>query len=488
MIEMEAEMNVYDALIRVSKMNGRSEADEATMTIRDQEAAIAHAIAARGGRRGKTFKAIDQSGFTIHESEVYPALLERVRTGKSAGFVVAYGDRLSRNWRTVGKFFDDLEAVDAEYIDASAPEIDYRTDEGRMLTGMKAVMGEVPSLAARTRGRRIADLTVARGVPNRVPYGYRRNADLMGVKTDPNRDGKALVPDEATAPIIRRIFELRLDGYGWAPIASTLNEAGVPSPAGGHWVLNGVRRIVKNEVYAGTVVLGERRLEGAHEPLVRAADWRRAQGTPRAVIRNGRIVTGIAGGLLVCTGCDRPLTATGANSKGYLHYGCRAVTGEGRCPRPVYVSKARADEYVEEAVRDALSSVGELGIVASARELEVARLAVERARAEKEAFVKNASILDADDFRAGYETRKARELEAAQVYDDLAARAADAAEMPSSPAAFNALPLAQQRRVAQSLIERIAVSPPLTRSRFADVALRFDLEWKRSGETARAGR
>src|SRR6266540_7450336 len=105
---MEAErVKVYDALIRVSKTNGRKPSDDSTMTT-DQEAAITRAIAEAGGRRGKTFEAYDQSGFTIHESDVYPGLLERVRSGRSVGFVVAYGDRLSRNWHTVGKFFDDL--------------------------------------------------------------------------------------------------------------------------------------------------------------------------------------------------------------------------------------------------------------------------------------------------------------------------------------------------------------------------------------------
>ena len=87
-----------------------------------------------------------------------------------------------------------MEAAGGEIIIAGMPGVDYRTPIGRMVTGMMAVAGEVVSTSAQTRSKNIADSIMARGVPNRVPYGYRRNADERGVKTDPDRDGKALVP------------------------------------------------------------------------------------------------------------------------------------------------------------------------------------------------------------------------------------------------------------------------------------------------------
>ena len=49
-------------------MNGRAETAESTMTIDDQTAANRQAVRDVGGRIGKTFKALDQSGFTVHES------------------------------------------------------------------------------------------------------------------------------------------------------------------------------------------------------------------------------------------------------------------------------------------------------------------------------------------------------------------------------------------------------------------------------------
>jgi hypothetical protein len=72
-------MKSYDALIRVSRMGDRKESSESTMTLDDQASVISRAIKEAGGRRGKTFEALDQSGFTIHTTRVYEQILDRVR-------------------------------------------------------------------------------------------------------------------------------------------------------------------------------------------------------------------------------------------------------------------------------------------------------------------------------------------------------------------------------------------------------------------------
>jgi DNA invertase Pin-like site-specific DNA recombinase len=474
----------FDSLIRVSKMNGREESAESTLTIRDQREAVKAAAAEAGGRIVREHKALDQSGRTVHKSDEYRLILERVHAGATAGIVVAYGDRLTRNWRAVGPFYDQLEQAGAEVVLAGLPGVDYRTATGRMVTGMMAVVSDMVGTQSKERGDRIANQIIERGVPNRVPYGYRRNEDEHGVKTDPDRDGKALVPDETEAPIVRRIFELRLDGYRWADIAKALNEAGVPSPRGGHWTHPTICTIVQNEAYTGVVKLGERRVEGAHEPLVSRSDWQRAQST-RTVARHGRLVTGLAGGLLECSGCGRPLSVHGDPR---TVYGCRRKSSAGPCPRPVYVSKDAADDFVEETIVDVLERGRGVDLVASARDLEAARNAAERARAEREAFVKLASALEPGDFRAGYEERRAREVEAAAAYDELLAQAADAQALPANGSAWNKLDFEEKRRAARSLIAGIVVAPPRSRSKLTPIADRFTVRWSGAGQVTSAGR
>jgi len=75
-----------------------------------------------------------------------------------------------------------------------------------------------------------------------VPYGYRKTPDGN------------LEPDPDTAPIIKRIFELRSEGESLRSIADTLNAARVPTKRGGDWYASTVRYVLNNEKYEGRLV------------------------------------------------------------------------------------------------------------------------------------------------------------------------------------------------------------------------------------------
>jgi hypothetical protein len=351
-------MKIYDEMLRVSALGTRKEDDESTRTLDDQRRANRETAKLKGGRIGKTLKMVDESGFTILP-KIQADVIARVRSGESNGIIIAYSDRLARNWWDAGAFFTAMAEAGAEIWDAQAPEVDYRSDDGRQLWGMKMVMNEIPSLAAKRRDNRLADELVAKGIATKVSYGYRRNADAAGVKTDPSREDLLLVLDDVfdkngnivggTAQYARRIFDLRGDGWSWVRIADTLNDAGVPSPSGKRWGPSSIAAIVANEIYAGVVKLGDRRMENAHEPLISAAKWRKVQSTVKQT-RTGRLVAGIAGGLLRCGTCGLPLSTAGTGRDGRVMYGCRRRSSGIKCPRPVYVTKSAADDFVESAI------------------------------------------------------------------------------------------------------------------------------------------
>jgi site-specific DNA recombinase len=470
-------MKTYDSLIRVSKMNGRAETADSTLTIDDQAAANRRAVRDVGGRVGKTLKALDQSGFSVHESRAWQTAVERIRAGESDGIVVAYDDRLGRNWRKAGPFYDAMEQAGGEIIISAMPGVDYRTAEGRAMTGMLAVAAEMGYNAAKKRGDSIAQRTVDAGVPNRVPYGYRRN-ETDAVKADPARHAKALVPDEHTAPTVRRIFKLRGDGESWTGIADALNTAGVPSPSGRSWTVQSLSSLVANETYLGVVVLGERRHEDAHEPLLTPAQWRAAQ-TAKTVRRNGRMISGLAGAVLVCSGCGRPMRVFGSGD-GRLFYGCPRRSAVGPCPTPTNVSKTAADEFVDRVMVDAISG-GALQLLASARELEAARQAVAAATKHRKAWHRVQGTVSDDEWQEEYGERKRAEALAAEAYEQQLAHAADVEDFPEGADAWRALDVAHQRRVARSLIDAVVVAPPASRSRFADITERFTVRWKGGG-------
>jgi DNA invertase Pin-like site-specific DNA recombinase len=465
----------YDTLIRVSKMNGRKESADSTMTLTDQRKLIEGELARVDGRKAKSFEALDQSGFTVLESPVIEEIVSRVESGQSAGLVIPYGDRLARNAWQLGGFFSRMEKAGAEIHDASMPGIDYRTPEGRQLTMMRGVSSEGVYFAAKRRGDNVADAVVARGVPNVVPYGYRRNADPAGHKADPSRDAKALVRDDQDARIVERIFALRLEGERIAAIVRTLNDAGIPSPRGKHWTPQTVETILRNEVYTGLVKLGERRLEGAHPALVSKSSWRKVQAT-RGVTLSGTYKTGLAGGLLVGPGSDRPLNVAGHEGK--LTYSSRgAASADGPPPVRVHVSKRAADAFVESTIAEALNGQA-LDVFASSKLVEETRQAWEQAKAELDAFLEMTDVLTKDEMTVAIAPRRAKVEAARESYDAALAEAEETVDLPDSGAAFLALDEQGRRRVARSLIERVVVSPPVPGGTIED---RFTVDWRNGG-------
>jgi len=130
-----------------------------------------------------------------------------------------------------------------------------------------------------------------------APYGYKK--DLH------NRS--KLVIDENTAPIVRKIFELRAKGAGFKAIAMQLNDDNIICPKeyyyqckGGKnpqksrkvWTSNTIQDILKNEVYIGNLVSGKSgtvsyknqqqikkdeddwiRVKNTHEPIINSELW-----------------------------------------------------------------------------------------------------------------------------------------------------------------------------------------------------------------------
>ena len=107
----------------------------------------------------------------------------------------------------------------------------------------------------------------------RPPYGYR----LVDAGPHPNPGRAAsgqrahrLVPDQDTATVVLRIFELYVAGLGVRGIAQQLTDNGIPSPSAhdpgrnSHrdprgWAFSAVRAILANETYTGRRVWAKQR-------------------------------------------------------------------------------------------------------------------------------------------------------------------------------------------------------------------------------------
>ena len=180
-------------------------------------------------------------------------------------------------------------------------------------------------------------------------YGYLKDPD----------DHHKLIIDPDTAPIVKTIFKKFIDGESIIGIAKDLNEDGIPNPSmykklkgmnykhpvgaanDGLWPDSSVRRILRNEMYIGTMVQGKNRNISYKDQRSRAVpknEWYRVEGTHEAIIdketfqkaqslfcknirkppQNKEIY--LFSGLIRCSDCHRIMTRK-YNSHAYGEYG-----------------------------------------------------------------------------------------------------------------------------------------------------------------------
>jgi site-specific DNA recombinase len=122
------------------------------------------------------------------------------------------------------------------------------TATGKFLLTAKAFGAELEREKIRERTSRGKAARVALGKDPAVgqpPYGYRWLGPGLRQKTQ-------LVPDEATALIVQRIFRDIAAGLSTQNVAMALNAAGIPTATGrGAWIVPTIITIVRHPAYVG---------------------------------------------------------------------------------------------------------------------------------------------------------------------------------------------------------------------------------------------
>ena len=194
------------------------------------------------------------------------ALLEAAQSGNIQCIVVKDLSRFGRDYITVGNYVSRVFpflgirfiAVN-DHFDSSR-----RGDIDSIDTSFKALIYDLYSRDLSRKVRSAKKILAEKGVYiNPVaPYGYQRSPD----------DKHLLVPDPATADVVRRIFSLIADGYTTEMVARLLNAEGVPTPSkakagtssahgnwhDNHWRPQTVYAIIRDRQYIGSTVFGKR--------------------------------------------------------------------------------------------------------------------------------------------------------------------------------------------------------------------------------------
>ncbi|BCJ93607.1 resolvase [Anaerocolumna cellulosilytica] len=194
-----------------------------------------------------------------------------------------------------------------------------------------------------------------------APFGYQKDSN----------NNNRLIPDEEAAAIVRRIFQMYLQGYGKMKIARILNKEGILCPteykrekkekyqnsrklsSTNYWTYSTINRILSNEVYIGHMVqhkqekisynLKQHRavpaekyivVNNTHEAIIEAETFDIVQKLLKSKNRNPGLEQNITmyAGLLKCGDCGRRLAKTKIKTKtgDTIYYKCGSYKQYGK--------------------------------------------------------------------------------------------------------------------------------------------------------------
>ena len=196
------------------------------------------------------------------------------------------------------------------------------------------------------------------------PFGYLKS---------PNEKNKLIINHDE-AKVVKKIYSLYQEGWGYSRIAAYLNQKGCPSPSKGTWNPVTVRRILSNRVYIGDTVQGvserisfkskkTRRLpedrwvitEKTHEAIIDKEEFYKVQ----KMMREKRTGTGphkgvihLFRGIVYCGRCGRVMFARARKNRP-MAYICSSYGKNGKinCSSHHIREEVLVDIVVEDIVK-----------------------------------------------------------------------------------------------------------------------------------------
>ena len=160
---------------------------------------------------------------------------QKMITAIEAGYISAVFvkdlSRLGRNYIEVGKLTEEFFPQHDVRLIAISDGVD--SDEGdNEFTPFRNIMNEWYAKDISKKRKIVNKMKGSAGIPlSQPPYGYIKNPD----------DPRFWVIDPEDADVVRRIYDMALEGYGLAEIANALGADGIVNPTY-YWRSKGVNR------------------------------------------------------------------------------------------------------------------------------------------------------------------------------------------------------------------------------------------------------
>ena len=211
-----------------------------------------------------------------------------------------------------------------------------------------------------------------------APYGYRKVYVQDGVKKRPK-----LELDPPADAVVRRVFDMVLQGKSILDVTKTLNAEGIPTTNGKKWLKTTIHTMLDHEAYTGTLVWGANakdgappvRVENAHPGIVSKRDFQQARRLlasrpPKKMNPRRASSPYLLSGLVKCETCGKAMTAAEAKSGKYTYYICHSLLkrGKGTCETPrlnaksfekLIVHEIRENVLTESNIRDLVKLLDE---------------------------------------------------------------------------------------------------------------------------------
>ena len=324
------------------------------------------------------------------ERPAFQRMMEDVRNHKINCIIVKDLSRLGRNYIETGRYLEKIFpvlgirfiAVNDHYDSA-----DTKNDADQIIVPFKNLINDAYCRDISMKIRSQLEIKRKKGefTGSYASYGYAKNP------VDKNH----LVIDEYAAEIVRFIFNMKMDGYSADRIAMKLNEMGVLTPMeykrscgfnytcgfrsykDAKWCATSVLRILKNELYVGTMVQGKTRkinykvkacmdarpedwvkVEGTHEPIVSRELFECVQNLMKLDTRTSpeEEMIYIFSGLLRCGDCGQNMVRRVVKKKGkqYRYYHCSTYKNKEGCTSH-NISDAKLQKVVLEAIQNQIA-------------------------------------------------------------------------------------------------------------------------------------
>ena len=188
----------------------------------------------------KVYEERGVSAKTGNNRPKFKELLNDIRSGKCNTIVVLKLDRLTRSvydWENILKFLEENNA----YLDCANDDINTTNANGKMISRILTSVSQQEIERTSERTKVGLEGAIKSGHLTKVPFGYKRDVDGF--------DKKKVIIDPITAPIVKRIFEIYLEGCSYQEIADKVNEEyPLLCPK---MTIKRLETITGNETYAG---------------------------------------------------------------------------------------------------------------------------------------------------------------------------------------------------------------------------------------------